>query len=107
MLKILRQPASIGSLGGELESAIQILRRQIATTRKEDPWAYCDLGLLHALSGSQNEAWSAWDEMDSREPVQSVYTFGLPVLEELAAALPAQRLLANAVERFGRRIETS
>ncbi len=107
VLTILREPASIGSLDRELESAIHALRRQIITTRTEDPWAYSDLGLLYALSGDETEASSAWDEMDSLKPVRSVYSSGLPILKELAEALPKKSFLAQSIERFDRMAQGS
>ncbi|MFZ1425434.1 MAG: hypothetical protein WAS21_01540 [Geminicoccaceae bacterium] len=84
----------------ELRSAIDVIRRQIATVRSEDAWAYSDLGLLYILSGDEAAARMAWDDMDDLEPIPSVYTSGLAVLEELSKTLPQNDAMQRAIERF-------
>jgi tetratricopeptide (TPR) repeat protein len=84
----------------EIGRAIETVRRQIATTRREDPWAHSDLGLLKALQGDERGALQAWGEMDSLNPVSSVYSSGMPILEGLAEKLPDNNALQVGLRRF-------
>lgn len=102
VLPILGKPSSLkdAETRAQIEGAIETLRRQIATTRREDAWALSDLGLLKALLGDERGALQAWSEMDSLNPVGNVYSSGKPVLESLAEKLPDNAALQHGVQRF-------
>jgi tetratricopeptide (TPR) repeat protein len=104
ILRVLLEPVLISgnneSMVAELRKTLQILRRQIATDRQQDPWAYSDVGLLHALLGDKIGADVAWNRMDAVHPIPSVYRSGLPVLEDLVTVLPDNDLLRGAAARF-------
>jgi hypothetical protein len=111
VLRILLDPSLLrqhdAAMVDELTKTIQILRRQIITTRSEDPWAYSDLGLLHTLLGDEGGAKAAWEEIDALRPIRSVYTSGLSVLRELAGVLPNNKTLSDAITRFETRAQES
>ena len=102
VLRILNDPALLKSekTESEIDLAIETVSRQIATTRREDPWAHSDLGLLKALAGDKRGALLAWRDMDDLKPVSSVYTSGIPVLESLANKITNNDGLQAGVERF-------
>jgi len=107
VLRVLLQPELIADanreMSDELENAIQALRRQIMTARRQDPWAHSDVGLLYTLLGDQPGANQAWAEVDALHPLPSVYTSGLAVLKELQRVLPDDEVLENAAARFERK----
>lgn len=98
--------ATLTEMHGDLVQAEEALRRQIATARREDPWAWCDLGLLRVLKGQEAEAKQAWDQMDALNPILTVYSSGLAVLNDLTKVLPASEPLARTVNRFSGRLAT-
>jgi tetratricopeptide (TPR) repeat protein len=102
VLQVLLGPNLIedGKLSSDLDLAIQSLRRQIMGARSADPWAHSDLGLLLTLKGEKVAAERAWDEVGALNPLPSVYTSGLPVLKDLAKALPLHVGLQRAIDRF-------
>jgi tetratricopeptide (TPR) repeat protein len=107
VLRVLLHPELIANgnreMLDELETAIQSLRRQIMTARRQDPWAHSDVGLLHTLLGDRPGANRAWAEVDALDPLPSVYSSGLAVLKELQRVLPDDEVLDNAVARFERK----
>jgi tetratricopeptide (TPR) repeat protein len=101
ILRILLAPQFDQLTRDELQKVLQTLRRQIATDRQQDPWAYSDVGLLCTLLGDRAGAEAAWDRMDAVNPISGVYSSGLRVFEELAKGLPDNALLKEAMTRFG------
>lgn len=85
---------------GEAKSVLNSIERQISTSRREDPWAYCDAALLHALLGDPASARVLWSAMRRMTPLPSVYRSSLPTLKGLQAILPTNNAISDAVEQF-------
>ena len=84
-----------------LSGTIAALKRQTATTRRDDPWALADLGLLAALAEDQVLAGEAFRSMNALKPVADLYTSGRPVIERLAKALDNPAGLRLAAQWYG------
>ncbi|HLK79219.1 MAG TPA: hypothetical protein VKU77_36935 [Streptosporangiaceae bacterium] len=72
-------------LTGELETAEEILTRQIESARQKDPWAYCDLGTIRLLLG-EPDALLTFKELDRLRPPVFVYDSTLATLQPLSDA---------------------
>jgi tetratricopeptide (TPR) repeat protein len=99
--KVIDPPAS--PILKEIDRTMETLAKQLLTTRRDDPWAQSDLGLLKLLRRDEAGANQAWDEVDALKPVPAVYRSGLLVLRDLAAKLPGVAAIQKAVDRFERR----
>jgi hypothetical protein len=95
-------PQSIreGEVQRRLAETVSTLKRQVATTRRDDPWALADLVLMAALSGDQALAEDAFRSLKALNPIRDVYTSGLPVLQQLSTVLPDNAGIARAVQWY-------
>ena len=81
-----------------LEVAEKIVTEEISSTRRKDPWAYCDLGTIQLLRG-EPEALSIFHRLVKMRPQDYVYESALATLEPLRdAASELRPELVPAVE---------
>jgi hypothetical protein len=82
-----------------LEAAEKIVTEEISSTRRKDPWAYCDLGTIQLLRGEAEEALSVFYRLVKMRPQDYVYESALETLEPLRdAASEIRPELVSAVE---------
>jgi hypothetical protein len=81
-----------------LEAAEKIVTEEIRSTRRKDPWAYCDLGTIQLLRG-EPDALSVFQQLVLMRPQDYVYESALATLEPLCeAASEVRPELVSAVE---------
>lgn len=81
----------------ELDQAEKIVIAQLESVRRKDPWAYCDLGVIHLLLG-RPDALRSFHDVDRLRPPAFVYRSILDTLEPLSAVASKLRpSLAEAV----------
>jgi len=81
----------------ELEQAEEIVIEQLESVRRKDPWAHCDLGVIHLLLGRPG-ALHSFHAIDRLHPKPFVYESILDTLEPLSAVASKLRPeLAEAV----------
>ena len=81
-----------------LEAAEKIVTEEISSTRRKDPWAYCDLGTIQLLRGGE-ETLSVFYRLVKMRPQDYVYESALATLEPLCdAASEIRPELVSAVE---------
>jgi tetratricopeptide (TPR) repeat protein len=86
-VRILRDPGSLASLHDQIGKAIELIRKQVNGKRRNQWWAWADLGELRLLAGRFDEAREAYREFRQRGPRAADYESTVAVLEELAKAV--------------------
>ena len=87
---------------GELREAEQILIEDIGSTRRGDPWAYCDLGTIKLLAGAPDVP-AFLSRLDRLRPPPFVYDSWLATLQSLDEAASQYRPeLAHAIAQVRR-----
>jgi hypothetical protein len=102
VLGVIMRPETVGSVEVQslLAQTLGTLQRQIATTRRDDPWALCDLVLLAALADDRMLAEEAFRLLTSLNPVSDVYVSGFRVLEQLHETLPGNAAIGEAIQWY-------
>jgi hypothetical protein len=102
VLGVTMQPETIrlDKVKSLLTETLATLQRQVATTRRDDPWAMADLLLMAALANDQILAEEAFRALTMLNPVSDVYQSGYPVLKRLLAALPDNTAIAQAMQWY-------
>jgi len=105
LAKVLVTPDEVGGseVAAELRAAREAVQSQVDGSRQKDPWAYCDLCTLQALSNDE-AAWTTLAQLRSLRPpvfvMQSWSTTLSPLASAVGASNPGLVRLAEAVERI-------
>lgn len=100
--RVLLNPGMLEGIRGDLETAEDILTKQIESARQKDPWAYCDLGTIRLLLGKP-DALHTFKELDRLRTPRFVYDSTLATLEPLSKVAGAMRPdLEQAVAQLAR-----
>ena len=105
ILTLLIDPGRLPALVGEIEKTAELIRSQVDRTRRDQWWAWADLGVLNLLVGRQHDALWAYDHFASTGALRGDYESTLTVLRELRASLfqvqPARAAaLAGTIEHL-------
>jgi hypothetical protein len=105
LAKVLVAPDDVAGpeIAVELRAAEEAVQIQVAGSRQKDPWAYCDLCTLQALSNDE-AAWTTLAQLRRLRPPAFVMQSWSTTLNPLASAVgprsPELVRLAEAVERI-------
>jgi tetratricopeptide (TPR) repeat protein len=86
---LLLDPRSLPALIDEIEKTADLVRSQINRTRRDQWWAWADMGLLSLLAGRPRDARWAYDHFAATGARRGDYDSTMSVLRELEAALSA------------------
>jgi tetratricopeptide (TPR) repeat protein len=89
ILALLLDPENLPALVGEIEQTADLVRSQVDRTRRDQWWAWADMGLLSLLSGRPRDAMWAYDHFADTGARRGDYESTISVLRELKAALSA------------------
>lgn len=99
VLQLLDDPLRLDDLTGEIEDAIALIEVQVAGPRRNQWWAWADLGLLYHLDQRVREARRAYERFQQADARRVDYKSVLEVLSSLQAALaPSESGLAAELE---------
>lgn len=84
---ILKDPDSLADQRPQLEDAVRVIERQVGGKRRDQWWAWSDLGELRLLCGRAGEAREAYLEFKKRGPGARHFESTISVLRELAEAV--------------------
>lgn len=87
ILALLVDPGQMPALIGEIEQAAELVRSQVDRTRRDQWWAWADLGVLSLLDGRQRDALWAYDHFAGSGARRGDYESTLTVLRELRTRL--------------------
>ena len=87
ILTLLVDPGRMPALIGEIEQAAELVRSQVDRTRRDQWWAWADLGVLSLLDGRQRDALWAYDHFAGTGARRGDYESTLTVLRELRTSL--------------------
>ena len=88
-IRVLIDPARLPDLAGEIDQAIELVRRQVETTRRDQWWAWADLGQLFLLRGRVSEAIWAYHQLARTHARPIDYESITAVLRALERSLAA------------------
>lgn len=83
-VRILQDPRSLASLHDQIGRAIDFIWKQVNGKRRNQWWAWADLGELRLLAGRFDEAREAYGEFRACGPRATDYESTVAILEELA-----------------------
>lgn len=87
ILTLLIDPGRMPALIGEIEQSAEHVRSQVDGTRRDQWWAWADLGVLSLLDGRQRDALWAYDHFAGSGARRGDYESTLTVLRELQDSL--------------------
>jgi len=102
VLTLLQDPAQLGALDPEINEAIDLIRAQVQGPRRDQWWAWADLGLVCQLGGRVREADEAYAHFRQAGARPADYESVLPVLKQLQAKFEPSELAT----RLGKTIRT-
>ena len=103
ILTILVDPGRLPALVGEIEKTAELVRSQVDRTRRDQWWAWADLGVLNLLDGRQHDALWAYDHFADTGALHGDYESTLTVLRKLRTSL--SRLQPARAAAFAEAIE--
>lgn len=83
VLKLLDDPTQLEVLGPEIAAVTALIAAQVKGPRRDEWWAWADLGLLRHLGGQPDEARTAYEQFHEVGARPSDYKSVLSVLESL------------------------
>ena len=83
VVRILRDPQSLQSLRDKIKEAIRLVENQVEGKRKGQWWAWSDLGELRLLSGSLDDARTAYQGFQEKGARARDFESTISVLSEL------------------------
>jgi tetratricopeptide (TPR) repeat protein len=86
-VRILKEPQSLRTQGEQIAEAIEFIEKQVKGPRREQWWAWADLGELRLLAGRIEEAREAYREFKDRGPRARDFESTTSVLNELAKSV--------------------
>lgn len=99
-IALLIDPAQLPELADEIKQAAQMIRGQVDRTRRDQWWAWADLGLLSLLDGRQRDAQWAYQQFEASGARRGDYEKTLAVLRKLHTSLATvQPALATTIAR--------
>ncbi|MDQ3274938.1 MAG: hypothetical protein M3Q39_07890 [Actinomycetota bacterium] len=90
-LSILVDPGRVPALAGEIAETTELVRSQVDRTRRDQWWAWADLGTLSLLDGRLRDALWAYDHFSGSGARRGDYESTLSVLRELTTAVSGVR----------------
>jgi tetratricopeptide (TPR) repeat protein len=103
-LQLLEDPARLPELAGEIDGAIGLIQVQVDGPRRNQWWAWADLGLVHHLGRQVREARGAYEHFRKAGPRRVDYQSVLAVLRQLQRRFSpsAPELTAELDETIGK-----
>ena len=89
VLQLLEDPARLPALARQINDAITIVQVQVAGPRRDQWWAWADLGLLCLLGRRSREAWAAYEHFQQAGPRRVDYGSVLAVLDSASGTVQA------------------
>jgi len=83
VLRLLEDPARLAELAGDINQAIDLIRGQVEGPRRDQWWAWADLGLVCHLGGRPREAREAYERFKQTGARRADYQSVLAVLNPL------------------------
>ncbi len=102
VLTLLEDPGKLGALEKEINEAIDLIQAQVQGPRRDQWWAWADLGLVCQLGGRPRESGVAYEHFRQAGARPTDYKSVLPVLEQLQATFEPSELAT----RLGETIRT-
>lgn len=102
VLTLLQDPARLDELDQEINEAIDLIQAQVQGPRRDQWWAWADLGLVCQLGGRSREAQEAYEHFRQAGARPTDYKSVLPVLKQLQAKFEPSELAT----RLGETIRT-
>lgn len=102
VLTLLQDPGKLGALEREINEAIDLIQAQVQGPRRDQWWAWADLGLVCQLGGRPVESEVAYEHFRQAGARPADYKSVLPVLEQLQATFEPSELAT----RLGETIHT-
>ncbi len=87
IVKILKNPGELSALKGNIREGIQLIEKQVQGVRRDEWWAWADLGELYLLEENSEKARFAYERFREKSPTAKNYKSVIMVLEELQDAL--------------------
>jgi hypothetical protein len=104
VLTLLQDPGKLGALEKEINEAIDLIQAQVQGPRRDQWWAWADLGLVCQLGGRPRESGVAYEHFRQAGARPTDYKSVLPVLEQLRATFEPSDL--DLATRLGETIRT-
>jgi tetratricopeptide (TPR) repeat protein len=104
VLQVLDKPARLEALSKQLEEAIALIQLQVEGPRRDQWWAWADLGLVCLLAGRVQESRRAYDRFQQAGARRTDYKSVLDVLRSLQEQLEPSR--PKLAAEFATTIET-
>ncbi len=99
-VRIIQNAKCLTTQETEIRKAIRTIQKQVEVKRRDEWWAWADLGQLYLLIGQEKEAFQAYAKFQDAGPRARDYVSTLTVLEELMQALkPTNPPIAKSIER--------
>jgi hypothetical protein len=98
VLTLLQDPAKLDGLGHEINQTIDLIQAQVQGPRRDQWWAWADLGLVCQLGGRVREAQEAYEHFRQAGARPTDYKTVLPVLEQLRAKFEPSELATQLGE---------
>jgi hypothetical protein len=86
-VRVLRDPGAVGAMHAEIDQAMRLLSRQVEGARRDQWWAWADLGMLALLDGEPALARAAYEGFATAGARPVDYRSTLDVVRELADRL--------------------
>lgn len=104
VLTLLQDPGKLGALEKEINEAIDLIQAQVQGPRRDQWWAWADLGLVCQLGGRVREARGAYEHFQQAGARPVDYKSVLDVLESLSARFQPSAPELSA--RLGETVQT-
>jgi hypothetical protein len=104
VLTLLQDPAKLDGLGPDINEAIDLIQAQVQGPRRDQWWAWADLGLVCQLGGRDREARGAYEHFQQAGARPVDYKSVLEVLESLSEKF--QPSAPELAARFGETVQT-
>lgn len=99
-VRVIQDAKCLDTQGTDIQKAITTIQKQVEVKRRDEWWAWADLGLLYLLIGREIEAFQAYSRFQDTGPRARDYVSTLSVLDELAQALrPIYPRITKFIER--------
>ncbi|HEX3555069.1 MAG TPA: hypothetical protein VIA62_17740 [Thermoanaerobaculia bacterium] len=107
VVQILANGSNIFALQQEILEAAETVDKQVEEKRREQWWAWCDVGALALLAGNSERAWEAYRRFKEKGALAKHFDSTIEVLEGLRDALkPVEpsisHSISDAIELLGR-----
>jgi hypothetical protein len=97
-------PAKLDELGHEINQTIDLIQAQVQGPRRDQWWAWADLGLVCQLGGRAREARGAYEHFQQAGARPVDYKSVLDVLESLSATFEPS--VPDLAARLGETVQT-